>query len=166
MGTAKQTILGFPLWRGKIKRRVAKKYFNRYRLAWMLQTKATAAYKLTIGDYVNDCSGFNGKIQSLEPAYRQVGKGSILIDVDLQTTNTGCSLNSCGVEPALSRELIETQQAEHLREWSLGSGGKTWFGDEWEARAEHARKILALLESGDHIADELGQRLPVFNFST
>jgi hypothetical protein len=148
------TILGFPLWRGKIKRRVAKKYLRRFRHEWMLKRDIQAAMsKLDVGDLINDCTGLNGKILEMDAFYYRIGtgKGAILMDVDIQTANSGCSLTHCGVEPALPREYIEARKVAFLKEWTLGEPGEHWYGKGTEkhtAAVAMANKIVSTLESG------------------
>lgn len=156
------TIFGFPLWRGHIKRRVAKKY-----LAVSLLRRSRQLRNTGVGDYVNDCSGKNGKILSVSPIYRRIGKGkgAFLLDVDLQTENTGCSLLSCGVEPKLSREVIEARHLSFLKGWVLGDGGRTWYGAEsaeYREAVTAAERSIGVIESGGHVFDEDGRPLPSF----
>jgi hypothetical protein len=134
------TLFGFPVWKGKIKRRTVKKYLCRFRRSWFLQKYAQREFSiLNIGDFVNDCTELNGRILQIFPAYYYVrGGGSVLVDIDLQTTNTSCSLVSCGIEPKLSREKIEIRRIEHLKWWALDDSGKPgtakyWHGNDIES---------------------------------
>ena len=157
------TVFGFPLWRN-LKRRVAKKYLRRYRMEfvldpayWMLRAK------IGVGDFVNDCTSFNGRILKLRPKYWRVGNGQVLGNVEFSTENTGCSWIGCGVEPKLSREEIERRVVEHHREWTLTSGGETWYGagsEQLQAVRERAQKEVAIIEGGGHITTEDGELLP------
>lgn len=66
------TILGIPLWRGKIKRRVAKTYLRKLGNRWMLRpNKQAKLSSLKVGDFVNDCTGQNGRIVELHAIYRR-----------------------------------------------------------------------------------------------
>lgn len=160
-------ICGFPIWRG-MKRRVAKKYFKGYR-KFMLRAFDYANIK--IGDYVNDCTGYNGKIISMEPVYCHIGKtgkGSILVDVDIQTTNTGCSLTYCGVYPALPQQEVEAKAIDFHRNWTLSQPGKNWYGGNTEKYAQiiaRTEKMIALFENGEHFTNEYGVVLPEFDSS-
>jgi hypothetical protein len=159
------TIFGFPLWRGKIKKRVAKKY-----LANSMLRRSKLFRSTTVGDYVNDCTGRNGKIITIEPIYRRIGKGvgAFLIDLDIQTENTGCSFLSCGVEPKLSREVIEARHLSFLQNWTKGDGGRTWYGADtaaYDQALARANKAITALTSGEHIFDEDGKYLPGFENS-
>lgn len=163
----KPSLFGFPIWTGKVKRRVAKKYLRRFRREHTLRSEYQRTFSgISVGSYVNDCSGMNGRIVSMTPCYHPVGRGAaVLVDVDFMTTNTGCSLASCGVEPALSREVIEKSILEHHKEWTLGDGGKTWYGTDTEKYAkavEHAQRVISTLENGGHVVSELGELLPEF----
>ena len=154
------TILGFPLWKGKIKRRVAKKWMTRFRQTWML--KATHLSRLSVGDFVNDCSGFNAVILEMQPDYIGVRGGQILFDVSLQTENAGCSLCSCGIEAKLSQEVVEQRTADHHRQWTLGESGKLYFSEgspDYVKAVEHANLIISTIESGQHITNQDGQLL-------
>jgi len=152
------TILGFPLWKGRIKPRVAKKYLRRWRHEWFL--KAGPLAKLTIGDSVNDCSGQNGQILSMKPRYYGVRGGQVLGDVDITTENTGCSLVSCGIEPALAPEVIEARMVDHMVHWTLADSGKLWFGSQWDTMAAHANRVLQHINAGGHIVNANGRILP------
>jgi hypothetical protein len=154
------TILGFPLWKGKIKRRVAKKYLSKFKQTWML--KADHLSRLGIGDFVNNCSGFNDLILKMRPQYVACGGGQVIIDVDLMTENTGCSLCCCGIEPKLSREVVEQRLVDHYRKWTLGEYGKLWFGEgspDYVKAVEHANLIISTIEAGQHVTNEDGQLL-------
>jgi hypothetical protein len=158
-------ILGFPLWRGKIKNRVAKKILTRWRQGWMLHSKMS---NLGIGDFVNTCTGYNSRIGKLTPEYFTINSngGQILGDITIESDKCGhCSLSNCGVEPKLSQEEIEKRKVEFLREYTLGELGEIWFGKGSQkhldaiARANH---IISLIESGEHITDQDGVVLPEF----
>lgn len=153
-------LYGYPIWFGRVKRRVAKKRLKRWRNSWMLSRAVQQGCQLSIGDMVNDCTGRNGKILETDAYYRRVSFGWVLFDIDFQTSNTGCSLRNCGVEPALTREQIEARMADYIREWVLSEPGRIWFGDEWQTKTEGSREILAVLESGGHVCDETGELLP------
>jgi hypothetical protein len=161
-------IFGFPIWRGKIKSRVAKKYLHKWRFGWPLRKDWQREFSnLGIGDFINDCSGNNGRILEMTPFYSRCGRGQILLGVDFQTTNTGCSLGSCGIEPKLSREVIEERKIEFAREWFLDESGepgtaKYWYGTDvakYERMKALALKLIAEIESGGHVVDEDGMLL-------
>ena len=178
------TILGFPIWKGHVKRRVAKKYLTKFHSKWMLHHQNDMG-SIGIGDFINDCTGFNRRIAKMIPEYAIVGNrrmrwcepkretgarsgnGFILIDVDIINDQGGCcSLASCGVKPKLSVEEIESKTLEFIREWTLGDGGKTWFGknsDDYKKAVESANKIIVQIESGGHITDSDGQMLEEFS---
>lgn len=164
------TILGFPLWKGRIKNRVAKKHLKKLLNGWMLGKYAQQHMAhLKVGDFVNDCSGKNSRIVEMHPIYHRIGKGygSVLLDVDLQTGNTGCSLTHCGVEPKLPREVIEKRMLQHIKEWTLGEGGQTWYGkdsDKYLQVVDHANKLVLILESGGHVTNEDGEMIPEYEF--
>jgi hypothetical protein len=178
------TILGFPIWKGHVKRRVLNKYMNRFRNKWMLGPYGQEMSKLGVGDFINDCTGFNRRIAKLYPEYYVVGtrrmryhepvretgaragNGFILIDVDITTEQGGgCSLCSCGVQPKLSVAEIESKTLEFIREWTLGSGGKTWYGknsEDYKKVVKKAHEVIKVIESGGHITDADGQMLEEF----
>jgi hypothetical protein len=139
-----------------MKRRTAKKRLSRLRNSWMLKSPLL---KVDVGGYVNDCSGQNGKVLSAKGLYHR----GVLADIDIQTENTGCSLCSCGVEPAQPREKIQAAHVDFLREYVLGEQGKTWYGQHWEFYANQAKKILAAADGGETIVDETGRLLPQFS---
>lgn len=156
------TICGFPLWYGRIKPRVAKKHLNMDSCgSWLLEQARKSRWlrDLKVGDLINECSGFNSEIVSMYPAYHQVRGGWILYNIEFQTKTTGCSLLGCGVEPPLSREIIEEQYVRFTREWIMNEQGKTWFGATWPEEAQKAQAMLDFIAAGGHIADEYGQRV-------
>jgi len=131
----------------------------------MLHPKAQLNFSsLKVGDFVNDCTGMNGKIIEIRPVYRRIGKGvgAVLLDVVLITENTGCSVCSCGVEPKLSREVVEFRHKEFLKDWLLGDGGKNWYGDKYPEEKARAERIIDVLSTGGHITDEDGRLLPEY----
>jgi hypothetical protein len=160
-------LFGLPLWKGKIKRRVAKKYLRYFRNDWFFGERAQREFAhLDIGDFINDCTGLNGRITEIRPTYRRIasGRGAVLLNIDFQTTNTGCSLCHCGVEPKLSREEIEKRKVEFARDWALDDSGepgtaKYWYGKDtasYEKAVDYARRTIAEIESGGHVVDEDG----------
>ena len=164
-------MFGFPLWKGRIKRRVAKKYIRFFGNAWFMRSAVQAKFaRLGLGDFVNDCSGMNGRLLEIHPVYRRVasGRGSVLLNVDLQTTNTGCSLCGCGIEPKLSRDEVERRKVEFAKSWALDDSGlpgtaKYWYGSNvaaYEKTVEHSKKLVTEIESGGHVVDEDGLWLP------
>lgn len=161
-------IFGQPLWKGRIKRRTAKKHLRRFqeRILHLSAQKSYAA--LGLGDFVNDCTGENGRILEISPIYGSVGqgRGAILLDIDLITENTGCSLCHCGIEPKIPREEVERRMIAYAKGWTLGPNGKYWFGGEDDPKymkaAERARRLIEIVESGGHITDEDGRLLPEF----
>lgn len=161
------TIFGYPLWEGKIKRRIAKKYLNSWSFGKHVKywTETFATYG--VGSIINDCSGYNGKIVDMWPNYRPLlGKGWILVGVDFTTTNTGCSLLHCGIEKALTREQIETSQLQSLTDWLVNGGADQWYGDTKDPVLLNQLKVandkFVALKNGQHIVDELGMLLPEF----
>ena len=101
----------------------------------------------------------------IKPVYRNIGRGFILIDLDITTTNTGCSFRSCGCEPKRSQNEIETKSIGFLREWVLGKSGSSWYGDDTDAyqrSIDRANRMLAAVESGGHFTNEDGQLLEEF----
>jgi len=158
-------LFGLPIWKGKIKKRVAKKWLRHFRNTWMIGAWAQREFStLGVGDFVNDCTGYNGRIQEINHIYRRIGKGkgAILLDIDFQTSNTGCSLCSCGVEPKLSREEVERHSIEFAKDYWMGEGGKTWLGGdtpEYRKSLAFAQKMIFHIENGFHITDEDGQIL-------
>jgi hypothetical protein len=163
-----QTLFGFPIWIGRIKRRRVKKHLGGRR--WLLSEEKQSEFsRLGVGDFVNDCTGLNGRILEVRPCYFGVGRAgsSYLYDVDLVTTNTSCSLCSCGVEPKLSREEIERRKVEFAKVWALDESGepgtaKYWYGEDvaaYERTVANSKRMIAEIESGGHVLDEDGMLL-------
>ena len=124
-------ILNCPLWYGKIRRRVAKKHLPKcFRDKFWVASLAN----LKEGDMINDCSGYNVKIFKIEPIYKRVGKnGQVLVDIDITVNEWGgsCSLRSCGIIPALSREMI-VQRMKKFIDRQKESGDDWNFAKRWE----------------------------------
>jgi hypothetical protein len=162
------TILGCPLWKGKISKRLAKKYLRKFQNSWMLKSNVQKEMaNLDIGDYINDCTGLNGQIKEIFPIYRRIGmgKGAVLIDVDITSANTGCSLCHCGIQPAQSQKDIEDRKLSFAKNWILGEGGETWYGKDSPKHQEavaNAKAMIAILESGGHVTTDKGEMLPEF----
>jgi len=113
-----RTLFGFPLYIG-MKRRVAKKYFNRYWMSRSDKQQYSAYLKqfehTKIGDSVNTCSGLNGKITGMTPEYILVGGGQLLLDIVLCTTVGNCSFTHCGIEPPKTKAEMEAAIKEYLQ---------------------------------------------------
>lgn len=166
------TVFGCPLWYGKISRKVAKRYLASFKYSMMdtyrWQKKIIVNGKpfneTVIGDLVNDCSGFNVEVKDIRPEYRNVGKGYVLIGIDLTNHNGGsCSIKHCGVEPPKSREAIEKEHVKFLKEYDLGEGGRKWYEgqpDKYAESIDKALKQITLIEAGEHICDERGVKFP------
>ena len=119
------------------------------------------------GDIINDCSGFNKIIRSVDPYYKFSSRGWAIIDVDYTTEphGGGCSLTHCGVEPAIPRDVLESEYVkEHdervvwMRQWFKGSEEK---GDKAVAIAH---KRVEVVRSGGHFLDEQGILPPEFEY--
>lgn len=125
------TLFSFPVSKG-LKRRIAKKYFNRY---WMYdQDKAAKQQYMVylkqfehtkVGDVVNTCSGLNGKIMAVSPNYIAVASGKLLVDVDLRTTVGTCSFAHCGITPPKTKAEMEA----NIREYLSRPNAAAWFWD-------------------------------------
>lgn len=117
-------------------KRIAKKNISRYfrrrakaagfrsatkYLAWRLK----GIERLDTGDLVQDCTGLNGRIKETYPTYIEVGKGLILIDVDLTMEDgRGCSMYHCGVTTPKTYE-----EAEAYRDSVVAEGPSCWNFD-------------------------------------
>jgi hypothetical protein len=119
------SILGCPLWFGRIKSRTAKKHLchDIFRDSKFLASMA----EYQEGDLICDCSAFNVRIARIEPRYRRLAgeHGQILVDIDITNDRGGgCSFAHCGVEPARSREDI-------LQHWEESVAYYKENGDRW-----------------------------------
>lgn len=151
-------LFGFPLWR-QLSSRVGKKHLFRSIRAVVKRAPEFATYQ--IGSVVNDCSGWNRKVIDLIGSYRAIPhtkNGEVLCDIELKLQGLSdsdvgyCSLAYCGIEPAKSQTSIEQEKMQ----WYQG-GGQEWIDDK-----EALQKAVKALQSGLHIADENGFRLPGF----
>lgn len=142
-------IFGFPIW-VNLKRRIAEKHLKKYTLfrLWKKQAQTQAVSQLGVGDWINDCSGYNTCIVELVGVYRPVGKGSVLMDIEIKNERGGyCSVAHCGVEPAILRPELEKNKLELYQYWI--SKGEDYSNDP---------KYLALI-GGAHITDVNGRLL-------
>lgn len=72
------------------------------------------ALSLKPGNLINDCSGFNVVIKTIEPVIYSHNKGWYVYDVRFTTEPIGgsCSLRHCGVDVPLSAEQITKETIE------------------------------------------------------
>jgi hypothetical protein len=158
-------VMGFPLYRGRIKKRLLKKLM--VHMDWSTLDRCTIGLaNIKIGDFVSDCSGFNGKILDMAPNYWRFTKHyQRLIDVDIYTTNSSCSVCNCAIGLPKTQLEIETYVLGFIKKWIFGESGKRWYGEtteEYKACIERATKTVAIIESGGHITDNNGCPLPGF----
>jgi len=107
-------LFGYPISKN-LRRRIAKKYFNRY---WQTDKDYLEYLKqfenVKVGDLVNTCTGLNGIITAIEPDYIQVGKGELLLSIDLDTSVGGCNFRHCGIQLPKTKQEIEKKIKEYL----------------------------------------------------
>jgi hypothetical protein len=142
------TVMGCPLWRGRIKQRVAKKYLKDWR--WPDRAFLTLMANVKVGDLIRDCSAFNVRVAEIEPRYCLVGKrgGNVLEDIDITNDKGGsCSFMRCGVAPAWTREDI-------LRDWAEKVKYYEARGDEWDFAKRY--EFTTVLEDGQAVVDSVG----------
>jgi hypothetical protein len=115
-------VMGYPLWCGRIKKRVAKKYL---RLTFRDREFLSLMASIGEGDLVNDCRMANVRIKELAPQYVRRAGGYVLNDVLItDDKGSGCSLIHCGVKPGKSREeILERHEASNAY-WA--AHGDTW----------------------------------------
>jgi hypothetical protein len=106
---------------------------------------------------VNDCTAFNVEVREIIPRRHRSKRGWAITEVDFVLVRGACSLRSCGVEPALSREVAEKRWLdEYGEDW-----GRTWFQDyDTNPHAAKHREWVRILTHGGHILDERGVVLP------
>lgn len=115
-------VMDCQLWYGRVKNRVAKKYL---RDCFRNKKLVAAMADIKEGDLVRNCSGFNMRVGKISPCYVKVGKGSVLLDIDLESdTGAGCSFAHCGIEPAWTREATVRWWEESCKYWL--SVGDPW----------------------------------------
>jgi len=117
-------IFGFPLYIGRGKKKTIMKYVrNRWPGEWWSSVGHIFS-DYGIGSFVNDCTGFNGRILSMDPVYYEPYPNAgfeILFDIDFVTQSTSCSLAHCGIEPKLSRDEVVRRKEEFIKnrpEWA------------------------------------------------
>lgn len=163
MSKKNYTLFGCPLWLGKIKKRVAKKYINRWSIGYIAKHNLAKFSKLGVGDLINNCSGFNVLITKINPEYVHVGNGKVLIDITFDTDSGSCSLTHCGIKSELSREEVEKQHVEFLKSWFDSGHAARWYGSEespdYQLRLAAKNRKMDILQNGGHITDERGKRL-------
>lgn len=163
MGTNSAKLFGHPVFIN-MKRRVAKKYLRKTRRNFLDPEMQKQFANLSVGDFVNDCTGYNGLIKEIEPYYRRIGNGYLMRDVDIVTSNSACSFIHCGIEVKWTREKIEANRAEFLRTWPTSRSAEVWYGKKQLEAINRANELLAMLESGEHIVDEDGLVYPEYRF--
>jgi hypothetical protein len=146
-----------------VKGRIAKKYMRE-----QLKQEHGVLYQLTIkvGDYVNDCDGFNYKVTSLKQIwlpcsdyFYQNGKsGTFLREVIVYY---GDGFRTCHTQPPLSPEEIQTYQKSFylLTEESVLEKRKEGW---WTEKSDECRDFLA---SGQLCCDENGSPVSIFAVS-
>lgn len=139
---------GYPLWYGKIKKRIAKKKINKYRKQFYMGKLYTPFMRLCgfsnygPGSLINDCSGLNIEIKTVDPEYRFTKKGAWLSDFDIQGTPHGsCSFFHCGVDHPITQE-----QAEKVRQEMV----KVWTGSEWKFSENYSEDNMKILPDGTY----------------
>ncbi len=138
--------MGYPLWFGRVKRRVAKKYLQRP--IWRDKRFLHAMADVAPGDLIHDCSSFNVRSTHFKPRYRRVGRGYVLVDIDITNTlGGGCSFVHCGVEPAWPRSHIIRYWETRLPLWRAN-------GDEWDFAKRY--EFTSVDEEGKAIFDRSG----------
>jgi|SRR5690606_16513569 len=150
-------IFGVPFWYGNIKNRIATKHVKKFSIRYFYDNRNK--FNLSIGNMINDCSGFNGIVSKIEPLYIQMYGGFILYDILFQTTNGGCSLINCGIEPAQSRDEIEKRKLEWYSNYVNSGCADTWYESKDDPGYTKLIDTINILKCGGHIVDERGIRL-------
>lgn len=152
-------VMCHPLWVG-LKKRFAKKrrrgVFREWKFLKLMES-------VKVGDFVLTCSLFNAKIVSIDPVYRDIGRGgrlidpeesegvechgNLLVDIDIETDGGGCSFYNCGVEPARSREDILKYWEKAVKDWNA-------VGDPWNFAKRY--EFTTVDEYGRAIVDYKG----------
>lgn len=130
-------LFGCPLYIN-LKYRVAKKYLNRWMSRHFMDNNSRYMWRwirsmsgVKVGDLVRTCSGFNGRIVEINPEYRNVRGGKILMDVNLWTSTGSCSALNCGVSLSITHE----QALENLQRLLNHPSAKEWGWDELYGKA-------------------------------
>lgn len=146
----------FPLWRGKVKKKVAKRHL------WWLKTPRSGMLReghfdheqgvygwiasLKEGDLFHDCDGFNHRVHAVEAQYDTTQRayrskyhhgrgvrGQILVDLEVTYLNhLGQVCHACHPNPPDTREDI----VRYFDAWK-GSDGCCGFYDEYLAGTLH-----------------------------
>ena len=127
----KMKPFGFPAW-SKTKKRIAKKIINKYGRNMFERFKVFSSY--SVGDLIRTCDGLNSKIVEIEPIYVYTRRGKILVDFEIITDKTFCSMYRCGVAPPISYE-----EALNYRNFIV----KSWeSNDEWGFAERYSKMII------------------------
>ncbi len=103
-------IAGFPCWVG-LKKKTARKFFKANRsLSGTSQTLKELGSIIKVGELFNDCDTFNHKLAKIEPEYRNVGGGKVLVGFWCTKENGNAF---CHVSP------VRTYAKEHGDEWGF-----------------------------------------------
>lgn len=162
-------ICGFPLWFGKVKKRLAKKYCNQNtHMSRIMRERGASLAHLKPGDLINTCSGFNEEIIKIKPSWINVSSGFVLFDLDFQLADEdSCSLAWCDVRPALARDVLEQRYLDIQSKWVQNGKAAAWYADLAESGLDPAsiktlHQMLQILKEGGHITDDLGRLLSEF----
>ena len=118
---------GIPAWRG-VKRRVAKKLINSRGRDLLRRYRELSSLK--VGDLVRTCDGLNSHVTKVEPDYQVLRRGVVLLDLDIQTDRTSCSLYNCGVErPCSYKEAVDYR--DQLVKGALATGDPWGFAERY-----------------------------------
>lgn len=117
-------VMGVPLWKGSIKKRVAKKYVKLALGERNMRQRLQEMKNYKVGDLISECSGLNSRIKEIDPQYWHLRAGVFLHDIDFLTDKTSCSFYHCGVGPPKTAQECRDYIKELIAECEKN-------GDEW-----------------------------------
>jgi len=149
----KNTCLGFPIKKGRLKHRLAKEYFNKYFVSGLknFRLRDYDKYNYKLGSLAHDCDGFNHYIVRIEPDYINLpgtARGKILVELTFYKED---GTPFCHVGPPRSKAEIEAWYA------SLFANRE---GDPWkftERYEEQYGKGFAISENGTIIRGQVNE---------
>lgn len=141
------------LYEGFRKRRVAKKYMN-WKPGLFLYLSRWS--QVRIGDVIHTCNGFNDRVTSIEPEYRRVSRGRLVVrdfDVTCETGNHS-AMHCCGLD-LLSRDEI----IRYFVRWNEETNRKSAMG--WGMLDVIATAQACAEGRGETLFDEQGCPTPL-----
>lgn len=157
----------------KLYKRVSRFLVRRHVHKWA-EKRIKWAMSLQPGDIINDCTSLNVVVRDVHGLMYPVNNGWYIydVDIDLEPFGGSCSLMHCGVELPKTREVLEKDYMQYMKDYMSGEGPGSaayWFGGRDTEDFKKAEKgwfsKLEAIQNGGHFLDERGVLLPEFRLT-